>query len=213
MSVGAAVPWKHVLGFRNDFLRTDPYVSNTIFCGIKACFMSVYAHYIVIRYHALGQDLWYIGMSEFCTTLGKNFFLWEALDLMYSVYHRIHTWDVVFHHVFHIIVTPFVMGFATPTWHYVGSRLIIQETSGIPLAVAVLFRNESPMIARSAFIVFAVLFFVYRIVNTGHLLRSFYGQEPFLCTMLLPAYVLQWWWFVKIVRRCMHTPHNPKKKD
>ena len=199
MCIGSTLPWKRVLGTTAD---SDAYTSNTIFCGIKALLLSSVAHYLCVRHSVLGEeDAWYTETVEPATALGANFFLWEALDLAYCVYHRITTRDMVFHHVLHLLVAPVVMAFATPTWYYMGARLILQETSGIPLAVAVLFRHRAPSVARPAFLLFALAFFAYRIVNTGHLLLSMHRRETMLCITLLPAYLLQWWWFVKIVKR------------
>ena len=205
MCTGSRIHWDLILGRvdgGNDVTASDAYTSNTIFCGIKALWFSIVSHYLCFRRHSSpDESVWYEDTGHLGTFLGVNFFLWEILDLVYCLYHKIATRDMIFHHVFHILVAPFVMMFATPTWYYVGARLILQETSGVPLAVATLFRHRSATIARPAFVAFSIAFFVYRILSTGHVLLSMHRQEVMLCTLILPAYMLQWMWFYKIVKR------------
>ena len=137
---------------RNRY-TSNAYTSNTVFCGVKALGLSLVAHYLCVRHWMLGgdTDVWFETTHNVCTRLGWNFFLWEVLDLAYIVYFRVSTPDMVFHHLFHILVTPILMTLATPTWYYFGVRLILQETSGIPLALAAFFRSRAPAIAKSAF--------------------------------------------------------------
>ena len=206
MCTGAHVRWDRILrradGGSNDVTSSDAYTSNTICCGIKALYFSLVSHYLCFRRHSCpDESVWYEETKDSSTSLGVSFFLWEILDLAYCVHHRITTRDMVFHHVFHILVAPFVMLLATPTWYYMGARLILQETSGVPLAVATLFRHRTATIARPAFVAFGIAFFAYRILNTGHVLLSMHRQQTALCALILPAYMLQWVWFFKIVKR------------
>ena len=188
-----AVRWDRVFGAPSRPVP-NAYTSSCVFGGVRALVVSALAHELLWR-GEVGTDDWFARVQR----LGANFLFWEALDLAFIARHGIATPDAVFHHVAHLLMAPW-MAMRDRAWFYVGLRLLLQETSNVPLNAFLLLRHRQPRLSKALFVAFAALFFAYRIANATQLLLYETRGEPLMRAGMLPTYCLQWWWFVKIVR-------------
>ena len=210
MCIGARVPWNRMLGTESV---SNASVSNTIACGLKALAFSLFSHQMCLRMWDLEDPVeWFEETRSLGMVLGINFFLWEAIDLVFSVRHNLATRDIVFHHLLYLCVTPIMLATPSPLRCHVGARLLLQETSSVPLNMAWVLRYRSSTIANLLYAVFALTFFVYRIVNMTHLLLWDSRVDLPHRVGMFPAYVLQWWWFGRIWRMMWRQREVGEKK-
>lgn len=173
--------------------ETNAFLSNLFFCMIKSAYLSYNAHRIILAFHGFVEmdDL-----HENGWTLGANFFLWELIDLLFIGWYGLATPDVVLHHVLHIIMAPFVIN--ATSYYYVGARMIAQETTNVILDVALFQRHRNKFASDAFFVMFAFMFFMYRVINMGALVFDS-RHDFFILASIGPPYLIQLWWFRRIL--------------
>lgn len=122
------------------------------------------------------------------------FFAYEVVDLLIGACYKLHTTEMYFHHVLHIVAGSIV-------WYYnleeLAGPLMRQEMSSIALNAFSYTRNRCPSaVSDGAFVCFALLFYVFRLGGGTLASVRFYrsGTHPLLGHLVLVAAALQWWW-------------------
>ena len=172
----------------------------SLFVGIGAC---AFASNMAMLYHC-----------------AYAFFAYELVDLIIGSYYKLHTTEMIFHHVLHLVAGSIV-------WYYsldeLAGPLMRQEMSSIALNCFIYSRNRYPAaVSDGLFVCFALLFYVFRLGGGTLASVRFYlsGTHPLLGCLVLVGSALQWWWgktiTVKLVgglRRTFMPPSSGEEVD